>query len=140
MPISTFFAILLLHDEDKVTLTSLFSLHTEYLQKENILLVTGYQVTFRAQIQPTISTISIYLSKHLGVAGYRVTVQRPQGCASVEAWPGGQETRQVMLQVVELYNCALSCCKSPEFSKTLQLLYVQKIYLLFSNILFRLFL
>ena len=46
MPISTFFAILLLHDEDKVTLTSLFSLHTEYLQRENILLVTGYQVTF----------------------------------------------------------------------------------------------
>ena len=101
MPISTFLAILLLHDEDKVTLTSLFSLHTEYLQKENILLVTGYQVTFPgtniAYTISIISTISIYLSKHLAVAGYRVTVQRPQGCASVEAWPGGQETRQVML-------------------------------------------
>ena len=100
MPISTFLAILLLHDEDKVTLTSLFSLHTEYLQKENILLVTGYQVTFPgtsiAYTISTISTIPIYLSKHL-VAGYRVTVQRTQGCASVEAWPGGQETRQVML-------------------------------------------
>ena len=90
MPISTFLAILLLHDEDKVTLTSLFSLHTEYLQKENILLVTGYQVTFPgtniAYTISIISTISIYLSKHL-VAGYRVTVQRPQGCA----WVGGEQ-------------------------------------------------
>ena len=97
MPISTFYAILLLHDEDKVTLTSLFSLHTEYLQKENILLVTGYQVTFPGtNIAYNIYNIYLSISKHL-VAGYRVTVQRTQGCASVEAWPGGQETRQVML-------------------------------------------